>query len=218
MRKYTYLGAAAALSLLTALAVAAPASADTGGVLVVGSAGGTNVSNGDTLSAGLKSGTVSTFFDASNKGVTCTGATFAASVTDNPTAPGIATESITALAFSGCTSNISGVSSVKSITVDNLPYSATVDDSTGAITITGSVHATIVLNLVIGTATCKSTGRSGAIAGTAANADNSLAFTNQVFTKDTGSWAGCPSPENFTADFAPVTDTSVAGSPLVFVD
>jgi len=217
MRKRTYLGAAAALSLLTAVAVAGPASADTGGVLTVGSAGGTNASVGDTLSAGLATGTAATFHDANGKGVSCTSATFTASVADNPAAPGVASETISALAFSGCTSNISGVSGVKSITVDNLPYSATVDDSTGIISITGPVHATIVLNLVIGSATCKYSGPSGGVNGIVSNTDNSLNFAGQAFAKDTGSWAGCPTPENFTADFAPVVDTT-AGGGAVFVN
>jgi hypothetical protein len=218
MRKYTYLGAAAAMGLLTALAAAGPASADTGGVLTVSAAGGTNVSVGDTLSAGLASGTTATFLDASGKGVTCSVATFTASVTSNPTAPGSAVESITALTFASCKSNISGVSSVKSITIDNLPYTGTVNDTAGSITITGTVHATISLGLVIGSATCKYTGPTGGVAGTVSNTANSLAFSNQAFAKDTGSWAGCPSPENFTATFEPVVDTSVTGSPAVFVN
>lgn len=217
MRKHTGLGlgAVAALGLLTAFA-AAPASAASVDVLTTGSVGGANVAVGDTVQAGLSGTSTATFLDSSGKGVNCTSADFTASVTANPAAPGTATESVTALSFSGCTSNISGVRSVKSIAIDNLPYSGTVDDSTGTITISGSVHATIVLNLVIGTATCKYTGPAGGVSGALSNVDNSLTFTNQVFARDTGSWAGCPSPENFTAAFAPVQDTTV-GSP-VFVN
>jgi len=217
MRKYAYIGAAAAIGLLTAVA-AAPANADAVDVLTYGSVGGTNVSVGDVLQASLATGTTATFLDASGKGVTCTGATFAATVSTNPAAPGVATESITALTFSGCTSNISGVSSVKGITIDNLPYSGSVDDSTGAITITGSVHATISLGLVIGSATCKYTGPTAGVVGAAAASTDSLSFSNQVFAKDTGSWAGCPTPENFTASFSPVVDASVTGSPSVYVN
>ncbi len=217
MRKYLGLSAVAALGLVTAFS-ASPASADSVDVLTTGSVGGANVAVGDTLQAGLTSGTTATFFDASGKGVTCTSAVFTASVTDNPAAPGVATESVTALSFSGCKSNIAGVTSVKSITIDNLPYSGAVDDSSDTITISGSVHATISLGLVIGGATCKYTGPSGGVSGAVSTADGSLAFSNQAFARDTGSWAGCPSPENFTATFGPVLDTSVTGSPAVYVN
>jgi hypothetical protein len=215
MRKLAYLGAAAAIGLVTAVA-ASPASADSDAVLTsgaTGAGGGTNVTVGDTLTAGLASGTTTTFFDANGKGVTCTGAAFSATVTANPTVgSGDATESVDGLSFSGCTSNISGVRSVKSITIDNLPYSGDVSDTAGTITITGSVHATIVLNLVIGTATCKYTGPTGGVVGSAVASSNSLDFVNQAFTKDTGSWSGCPSPENFTASFSPVVDPTAGGA------
>src|SRR5438309_685847 len=134
MRKYLYMGAAAAIGLVTAVA-AAPANADAVAVLTTGSVGGANVAVGDTLQAGLATGTKATFLDANGKGVSCTSAVFSASIATNPVAPGVATESITALTFSGCTSYISGVSSVQSITIDNLPYSGAVDDSSGTITI-----------------------------------------------------------------------------------
>ena len=217
MRKYVYMGAAAAIGLVTAVA-AAPANADAVAVLTTGSVGGANVAVGDTLQAGLAGGTTATFLDANGKGVTCTAAVFSATVSTNPAAPGVATESITALSFSGCTSNISGVSSVKSIKIDNLPYSGSVDDSTGTITISGTVHATIALGLVIGSATCKYSGPSGGVVGAASVSSAALTFTNQVFTKDTGSWAGCPSPENFSANFSPVVDPTVTGSPSVYVN
>lgn len=218
MRKFTGLGVVAALGLVTAFAAVPAASADSVAVLTTGSVGGANVTIGDTLQAGLTSGTTATFLDANGKGVNCTAATFAATVTDNPAAPGVASESITALTFSGCTSNISGVTKVKSITIDNLPYTGAVDDSSDTITISGSVHATISLGLVIGSATCKYTGPSAGVIGAVSTTDGSLAFTNQVFTRDTGSWAGCPSPENFTASFSPVVDTTVTGSPSVFLN
>ena len=217
MRKYIGLGAVAALGLVTAF-TASPASADSVDVLTTGSVGGANVAVGDVLQAGLSGTGTATFLDSSGKGVTCTSATFTASVTDNPAAPGVATESVTALTFSGCKSNISGVTSVKSITIDNLPYAGTVDDSTDTINISGSVHATISLGLVIGSATCKYTGPTSGVSGAVSTTDGSLAFSNQVFNRDTGSWAGCPSPENFTATFGPVVDTSVAGSPSVFLN
>jgi len=218
MRKYLGLGAAAALGLVTAFAAVPAASADSVAVLTTGSAGGANVTVGDTLQAGLAGTSTSSFVDGNGKGVTCTAANFNASVTDNPAAPGVASESITALGFSGCTSNISGVTKVKSITIDNLPYSATVDDSTDTITISSSVHATISLGLVIGSATCKYSGPSGGVVGSVSLADGSLSFASQTFTRDTGSWAGCPSPESFNSTFGPVLDTSVAGSPSVFLN
>ncbi|AYN38811.1 Tat pathway signal sequence domain protein [Streptomyces dangxiongensis] len=211
MRKRSLLALAGTATAL-ALAAATPASA-AGAVLTTGSAGGTAVAVGDTLTAPLASGTSATFYSSATgtSGVKCTGSQFTAKVTGNPTAPGTATESVTAHTFdsSTCTSNVTGVLGVNGITIDNLPYAATVA-SDGTLTVTppsGSViQATVKLRTLLGSVTCVY--RAPSLTGKAANADSSITFTNQQFTKFSGS-SLCFANGFFTAKYAPVTDAGV---------
>ncbi|MET8807707.1 Tat pathway signal sequence domain protein [Streptomyces sp. NPDC004546] len=198
-----------------ALAVAAPASADGSAVLTTGGAGGTAVATGDTLTAPLASGTSATLYSSATgtSGVTCTSSQFTATVTDNPTAPGTATESVTGHTFdsSSCTSNVTGVLGVSSITVDNLPYTATVA-SDGTLTVSSAsgstIQTTVKLRTLLGSITCVY--QAASLTGKADNADNSISFTNQQFTKTSGS-SLCFANGYFTARYAPVTD---GGTPV----
>jgi hypothetical protein len=201
-----------------ALAVAAPASADGGAVLTTGGAGGTAVATGDTLTAPLASGTSATLYSSATgtSGVSCTSSQFTATVTGNPSAPGTATESVTGHTFdsSSCTSNVTGVLGVSGITVDNLPYSATVA-SDGTLTVSpasgSTIQTTVKLRTLLGSVTCVY--QAPSLTGKADNADNSISFTNQQFTKVSGS-SLCFASGYFTAKYAPVTD---GGAP-VFVN
>ncbi|MER7180956.1 Tat pathway signal sequence domain protein [Streptomyces hyaluromycini] len=198
---------------VVALSVAAtvPASAD-GAVLTTGSAGGTAVAVGDTLSASLASGTTATLYSSatSTSGITCAASTFTATVTDNPAASGTATESATGQTFSSCTSNVTGVTGVSSITVDNLPYTTSVA-SGGGVTVTPAggttIQTTVKLTTLLGSITCVY--QAASLTGTSSNTDNSLAFSNQAFAKSSGSIL-CPSAGYFTAKYAPVTDNGAA--------
>jgi hypothetical protein len=209
MRTRTFLtlvGAVAALSIPAAV----PASAADTPVLTTGSAGGTAVAAGDVLSAPLASGTSATLYSSATgtSGVTCSSSEFTATVTDNPAAPGSATESVTGHSFdsSSCTSNVVGVTGVSSITVDNLPYTATVS-SDGTLTVTpasGSViQTTVKLRTLLGSITCVY--QAPSLTGTASNDDSSISFTAQQFTKTSGS-SLCFGNGYFTAKYAPVTD------------
>ncbi|MFF4252518.1 Tat pathway signal sequence domain protein [Streptomyces sp. NPDC001663] len=203
---FTLVGAVAALSIPAAV----PASAADTAVLTTGSAGGTAVAVGDVLSAPLASGTSATLYSSATgtSGVKCTSSTFTATVTDNPAAPGRATESVSAQTFdkSSCTSNVVGVLGVSSITVDNLPYTTTVA-SDGTITVTpasgSTIQTTVKLTTLLGSITCVY--QAASLTGTASNDDNSINFTNQAFTKTSGS-SLCFSSGYFTAKYAPVTD------------
>ncbi|MFE9171275.1 Tat pathway signal sequence domain protein [Streptomyces kebangsaanensis] len=214
MRTRPFLTLAAAVAALTLPAIA-PASAAGGAVLTTGGAGGTPVAVGDVLAARLASGTSATLYSSATgtSGVSCTASTFAATVTDNPAAPGTATESVTGHTFDSgsCTSNVVGVLGVSGITVDNLPYTATVD-SGGTLTVTpaggSTIQTTVKLRTLLGSVTCVY--RAAALTGKADNADSSIAFTNQQFTKVSGS-SLCFSNGYFTAKYAPVTD---AGAPV----
>ncbi|MFJ9114172.1 Tat pathway signal sequence domain protein [Streptomyces sp. NPDC102394] len=202
----TLVGTVAALSL----PAVAPASAADTAVLTTGSAGGAAVAVGDTLTAPLAGGTHATLYSSATgtSGVSCASSTFNATVTDNPAAPGTATESVSGQTFdsSSCTSNVLGVTGVSSITVDNLPYTTTVA-SDGTLTVTpasgSTIQTTVKLKTLLGSITCVY--QAPSLSGTADNADNSINFTNQQFTKVSGS-SLCFSSGYFTAKYAPVTD------------
>ncbi|MFD8999991.1 Tat pathway signal sequence domain protein [Streptomyces sp. NPDC059582] len=214
MRTRTLLTLAGAVVALT-LPAAVPASAADTAVLTTGGAGGTAVASGDTLVANLASGTAATLYSSATgtSGVSCASSQFTATVGDNPTAPGTATESLTAHTFDSatCTSNVIGVMGVTSITVDNLPYTTAVA-SDGTVTVTpaagSTIQTTVKLRTLLGSINCVY--QTAALSGTASNTDNSITFANQRFTKTSGS-SLCFANGFFTAKYAPVTD---GGSPV----
>ncbi|MBZ6205688.1 Tat pathway signal sequence domain protein [Streptomyces olivaceus] len=218
MRTRTLLTLTAAVAALALpAAVPAAAAADTP-VLTTGTAGGTPVAVGDTLTAPLASGTSATFRSSAggSSGVSCTSSQFTVTVTDNPTAPGTATESLTAHTFdsASCSSNVTGVLGVTGIQVANLPYTTTVS-SEGAVAVTppsgSTVRTTVSLRTLLGSINCVY--EAPGLSGTAANDDNSIAFADQHLTKVSGSGL-CFADGYFTATYAPVTD----GSATVFVN
>ena len=221
MRTYLYL-AGAAVTALVMVMTAAPASAAVD-VLTISRVGGSNVHVGDILKASLVTNTSAGFFQSatSTTGIKCAKSTFSAKVTANPGKPGTAKESVTSQTFSSCTSNVSGVTSVQSVKVGNLPYNSTISDSTGfpvkvkETSSTKPLKTTIVLSTILGTVTCVYTAAS--ISGASSNTGNTVSFTNQKFTKSSGP-ASCFSSGFFTAKYGPVKDTSRTNSPAVFVN
>jgi hypothetical protein len=214
MRKYILaaIGAAAAIVVMMPMA----ASAATIDVLTTAKVGGTNVAVGATLKAGLKSGTKVTFYSpGTTTGIVCTKSSFTEKVTKNPAKPGTADTSVTALTFSGCTSNVSGVDSVKSITANKLPYKGTTSDAKGLPVTVAALSATVDLNTEIGAVSCTYTAKK--ITGAASNTGSTVAFKNQTLTFSTGS-SVCPASGDYSSTFGPVKDTSVSGSPHVFVN
>ncbi|MFH9003153.1 Tat pathway signal sequence domain protein [Streptomyces afghaniensis] len=209
MRTRTLLTFTAAVA---ALGLTAPASAADTPVLTT--TDGAAVAVGDVLNASLASGTAATFYSSATgtSGISCTSSAFAATVTDNPAAPGTATESLTSHTFdtSGCTANVVGVLGVSGITVDNLPYTTSVS-SDGTVSVTpgegSAIQSTVKLRTLLGTINCVY--RAPSLTGKADNADNSISFTNQQFTKASGS-SLCFANAFFTAKYAPVTKGGVA--------
>ncbi|MFG3579513.1 Tat pathway signal sequence domain protein [Micromonospora chersina] len=221
MPRYGRIGAGlAALALLTGLgaapAAAAPSTSLASSVLTYGSVGGSAVTVGDVVKASLASGTNATFYSSTTgtTGVRCAVSSFSATVLSNPTAPGTATESLTAQSFSSCTSNVFGTTGVQSVTVNNLPYATSVT-SAGVVTISGSIQSTVVLNTLLGPTTCVY--RTASLTGSAVNSTNSITFTNQVLTKSSGP-STCFTTAYFSARYSPVLDTSKTGSPAVYVN
>ncbi|MEU6371877.1 Tat pathway signal sequence domain protein [Streptomyces sp. NPDC046909] len=216
MRTRTLLTLTAALAAFTLPAIAPASAADN--VLTTGSAAGDAVAEQAEVTASLASGTTATLYSSATgtTGITCTTSQFTATVDSNPTAPGTASESLTAHTFSNCTSNNVGVTGVTSVTVNNLAYTTTVA-SDGTVTVSpgtsGAIQTTVVLRTLLGTVTCVYQATNGTLAGTAANTDNSIQFTNQQFTRSSGS-SLCPSSGYWTAKYAPVT----TGGSAVYVN
>ena len=221
MRKQVYFAVAAAGAMLSALA-ALPAAAATTDVLTTGSLAGTNVAVGDVITSSLSSGTTANFYSSSTgtSGVTCNTSSFTGTVLTNPAASGTATESVTDQEFGDCSSNVVGVLGVTSVTVQNLPFSAAVDDSSDTIAITGTdaapIETTVVLSTLLGSATCTYEADGDTVTGAVSNTDNSITFTNQQFDLQSGS-SLCFANGFFSATYAPVQD-STAGNAAVFVN
>jgi hypothetical protein len=203
------------VALLTVAAavvlVAPPAQAAGTDVLTTGSVGGPNVAIGDVITGSLKPGTKATF-TAGSGAVSCSVSSFSATVLTNPPAGGTATLSLTALTFGSCTSTFSGLT-IRSITINNLPYNVSV--STSGITITGGsagpIQVTLVFSNVIGNVSCAYRPVSGSVTGTVSG--SSVSF-NQQFDRVSGSTL-CPATAVFVAAYV-VTDSTVGA--LVFVN
>jgi hypothetical protein len=212
MRTRSLLTLTAAVAALTLSAVGPASAADT--VLTTGSLAGDAVATGAEVTASLASGTTATLYSSSTgtTGITCTTSQFTATVDSNPTAPGTASESLTAHTFSDCTSNNVGVLGVTSVTVNNLAYTTAVA-SDGTVTVTpgstGAIQTTVVLRTLLGSVTCVYQATNGSLAGTSSNTDNSIQFTNQQFTRTSGS-SLCPSSGYWTAKYGPVTSGGAA--------
>jgi hypothetical protein len=225
MHRYAKLAIALVVAGGTALAGAPAHASDSGtqvvDVLTYGSLGGTNVAVGDVLTSGLKTGTVATFYSTTTgtTGVKCSASAFSATVLTNPAAGGTATESLTSQTFGTCSANVPGVTSVQSIVVNNLPYNASVNGTSKAVTITGGaagvVQTTVKLGTLLGSITCVYLADLNTVLGLASNTDNSIKFTNQKFNKSSGP-STCFGTAWFSAWYAPVKDSTVVGSPVVF--
>jgi len=206
--------AAALTGALVPLLLATPALADDANVLTSGSPAGTAVPAGDTIAAGLATGSQAVFATApaGPNGMTCGTSSLSAVVGDNPAAPGAATLGAT-LGLSSCTvTGVPGVTGVNSVTITNQPYATTVA-SDGTVTVTGTdtapISATLVLRSLLGSVTCVFVANGNTISGVADNTDNSITFTDQQFDKTTGP-AACVPNGYFTAKYTPVVDSAAA--------
>jgi len=216
VRKYLYLAAVAASAAVLALPAT---SADAAGhVLTISKTGGTAVKVGAVLKSGLASGTKAVFAFGTQK-LTCKSATISATVKTNPVKPGTATESLTAATVSKCTVNVANIT-FKSFKVKNLPYKVSVSDAAGfPVKISGQSKKKPILvtvNVSLNGTPFSCSYKAASISGHASNTGNTVAFSKQKLTKSSG--ANCPASANFSATFGPVTDSSVTGSPKVFVN
>jgi hypothetical protein len=220
MRKLSALVAAVAAVLLAALPTTTTALAATRhSVLTIGKVGGPNVRVGAILQGSLKKGTKATFLVSGTKGVTCKSVSFKDKVVKNPTRPGTAVESLIAQTFKRCTVSPGlGATGVKSVVLVKLPYKTTISDSRGnPVTVFGT-KATLSLNTSVGTISCTYIAIKNMTKGSASNKGQVISFSKQPFKRLSGPPNACPGKGSFSAAFAPVKDTSVKGSPPVFVN
>lgn len=218
LRKYFYVGALVAAALVVAVPAVSAAAAPVH-VLTRGKAGGPAVAPGAVLKASLAARTTVVFSTTLGK-LTCTRSTFTAKVVTTPVKPGTARESITAETFSSCKISFPGIT-IKSITVGNLPYHATVSDARGhPVHISGRIKTRpllVTVKVQAGSATITCSVKAASISGTASNRGNVIAFVRQKFVKAAGPRI-CPASGTFSASYGPVRDASVRGTPAVFVN
>ena len=218
MRKFLHAGIIVVSSVIVALPMAA-ADAATGHVLTIRSTGGATVRPGAVLKAGLVKGSTAVFSLGSER-LTCKSARFRTKVTSNPAKPGRAREVLTAQSISKCTVNVQHVV-VKSVRVTNLPFHVTVSDAKGhPVKVTGHSAAKPLMTTVtvsLGTLQVTCSYRAASITGHASNLHSTISFTKQRFVKAGGS-SLCAPAALFTGKFGPVRDSSVKGSPRVFVN
>jgi hypothetical protein len=209
---------------LTALAAAGlvvgaagQAGAATGGVLTVGSAGGTNVNVNDIVTGVLNSNFV---FTTSSGNITCTTGKFTAKVTANPAKnTGNAVESITQLHAdsANCTTTVSGTLSVVSVEINGPATGNVVDGTSPKLKVT-HLDEQVTLASFLGNVTCDY-GTSGSVTeidGALSNTTNSISFATQNVNLISGSGL-CPSNGTFQGGLGPVLDTTQS-SKKVFVN
>jgi hypothetical protein len=213
MRKRTLATAATAATAACGLVLgpAGPAGASTGGVLTVGSAGGTNVNVGDTLTGPISGNFV---FTTSSGKITCTTGKFTATDTTNGPVGGTATESITQLHAdaSSCTTTVSGTTSVVSVELNGAATGTVTDGASPTLHVTG-LDEKVTLHSILGTNVVCDYGTTGSVTeidGVLSNTTNGATFTSQPVNKISGSGL-CPASGTFTGGIAPITDTTQGG-------
>ncbi|MFD7645975.1 Tat pathway signal sequence domain protein [Kitasatospora sp. NPDC059795] len=228
MRNRLFAGAAAlaATAALVALQTGTANATVAGPVLYTNIGVAVNV--GDALSADLVTGTLATMYNpGTTTGVKCTVSHISGSVGVNPTVTPTTTATasgpVTGLTFSGCTSNVVGVTGVNSLTMDTLPYTLSISDAPGypvslsPIASGTQIQATAVLKTLAGTATCVFRATSASLQGNATNVPPQINLVNQSLTKFSGPSICFPSI-NFSASYGPVIDSAPGNGGTVLVN
>ncbi|MEY9858105.1 hypothetical protein ABH935_003718 [Catenulispora sp. GAS73] len=190
------------------LGAAGQAGASTGGVLTVGSAGGTNANVGDTLTGAINSDFI---FTTSSGTIDCSTGSFTAGVTANPAVgSGNATESITGLHAdpANCSTTIGGTIGVVSVEINGPANGTVVDGSSPTLKVT-NLDEQVTLASFLGDVTCDygTTGSVTEIDGALSNVSKSISFATQNVNLISGSGL-CPSSGTFSGGVGPVLDSS----------
>jgi hypothetical protein len=215
--------AAAVLLPMAAATVAEAAPTATHDVLTTGKVGGTNVKAKANLSASLpKKGKV-TFSVGTALGASCTDSSISYSVTKNPAKPGTADLNLTKNPVSKCTVTGSFKSEISKITVSlkKPPYKTTISDKKGfPVTVTSETLKVVAVTTIAGTLTCYFSAKT--LKGSYSNKTQAVSFSKQTLDLVTsGSSSDCSvagSKATYSVTYGPVKDTSVKGSPKVYVN
>jgi hypothetical protein len=231
MPKFRYLALASAsvmvLVMPAGLAYAAsahPAASKSKPVLTIKKKGGTAVKKGAKLTASLAKGTKVTVALGSVITITCKSSTLKAKVTANPARSGKATLSVTGWSIGKCPKSVDGVT-LDGVSAVNLPYGATISTAKGdPVTVTGhkkSKQVGFEAKISLGTTSATCIFTAPTVSGNASNSGNKVSFSKQSFSLASGSSSLCSeagaTTATMSATFGPVRDTTVHGSPKVFV-
>ena len=217
MRKFLYVAAVAASALIlgSPAAEAAPAVH----VLTAGKLAGSAVKPGAVLTASLAPGTTA-IFKLFARNVTCASSALTATVSANPNAPGTAKASLTAQTFATCATTISGVTVIR-VSAANLPYPVAISDAKGhPVTITGRSQSrplVVTFRLMAGTTRFSCSYTVASLSGHFANATSSVSFSRRELRKSAGG-RRCLPEVYFSAVYGQVADSSLTGSPPMFVN
>ncbi|WP_194922223.1 hypothetical protein [Catenulispora rubra] len=219
---------AAAVAVLTTATVIGTASAAAPvGVLTFGAPGpgGPNIPAGQVLTGNLQPGTNATFYTTPGGpvGTTCSVSNIGVQVLNNPAAPGVAVTKLVALGFGSCVSTIPG-STVLSVTENNLPNNNVLfNDAAGfpvqVVPAGAPVQLTIVESVPGAIFNCVWRPGGAINQGNYANPGNQLIVTNQKIQLIAGPAGPCGGPLQFLSfTYQPLLDSSIAGTPPVFVN
>ncbi|MFF0298419.1 Tat pathway signal sequence domain protein [Kitasatospora sp. NPDC004614] len=198
---------AAALAATTALIALPAGSADAAPKTAARHTNSPAVTAGTPLSADLVSGSVATlYWPGTTTGFRCTVSHLSSTVAADPNAPGVLSGPVNVLTFSGCTSNVVGVTGVNSLTMDYLPYTLAFYNAPGNPVAlypnsAGIIQTTIVFKTLAGTATCVL--RANSLNGNHTGNPSRIDLVQQPFTKYSGP-SICSSSLELTAAYGPI--------------
>lgn len=176
-------------------------------VLTTGSVGGTDVAVGDVLSSVVVGGP------------DCTSGSAQTAVHFNPAVRGTATLQLTGLTFSNCSIDMGAAVGTlpATVVVNNLPYSLSIGDGSGDPATLGVVSLTVSVNS--GSSSCAYLSPAS-FTGNYDNGTASITYSGSLaFSGGTGPLAsGCPQSPLNVPKFTSVADSSLSGSPAVFVN
>jgi hypothetical protein len=228
MRK-SILAATAAAAMLLPLAAATVAEAAptaTHDVLTISKVGGANVKAKATLSAGLpKKGVVDFSIGPSSSPTLtakCPTASLTFSVTKNPAKPGSASLDLTKAPVGGkCKfgGELGADVSSLSASLKKEPYAATISDGKGDPVTISNETVKVVVKASVGTLTCYFSAKT--VKGSYSNKTNGITFKDQTMKLASGGSSDCSAAgtsATYSATFSPLKDSSVKGSPKVFLN
>lgn len=170
---------------------------------------GAAVPVGDHLGASLSSTTA--VFNTSAGKITCTHGSFVANMANDPLSGGTteATETLTTLTFTGCTTTIVGVTGVSSVALNGTANVLLSDDGASDALVITNLDEKVKLTAIIGAPVCDygTHGTVTSVTGALTTATSSVAFAAAPVALITGSGV-CPSSGTFTATFGPIIDQS----------